>query len=435
MAARIAANDIDPSLSTRTTALADIDLLTAAGDALEPAQADKICAWALATLRDPQLYLERVRPNFSVPYKIIDLLKSMVWTLSEAALHDVIDYFLDQPPITDHGYAQTLARLIHVIPEAAWRENDRRRAADRSKQDAPYLREAYLAVAAPAVPESREEIHRRARAGELITFGAIDDVRTLPSDAVDALVSSLCGVIDTLIASAAKGIHTRGGPDPGRTLALLNTWHPSNARWDRIEALLNAPNILPRERSGALEILAARGATLPDETKARLAQHASMLRRHAPTQSFLDNEQDIRGLAAEAVAALTDESSRSQVIRELLCEDAAHRASSARIIERFGDDTEAELLQALTGDANPTVRDAALCGLTKLVVARAAPPGVMTTLSRVLESGGTQSAAAIVSRLDAGSETGAVTELLTLALKHPSARIRRAARRSYNRIV
>lgn len=430
LAARIAANDVDLSRSTRTTALADVELLTAAGDVLEPEHADQICAWALATLRDPQSYYERARPTFIVLYKVIDLLKSMVSTLSEDALHNVIDYFLDQSPVTDDGTAQTLARLIHAIPESAWTEIHRQRAAQRGKADAAYLREAYLAVAAPAVPESREEIHQRARAGELIAFDAIDDVRTLPSDAVDALVDRLCGVIDSLIDNAARGMHTAGGLDPGHALSLLNVWHPSNARWDHIEMLLSAPHVLSRERSGALELLAVRGAELPDEAKKQLLEHVSVLRGRVPARHFFDDDKDIRGLAAEAFAALTNESSRSQVVRELLCGDAAHRASSARVIERHGDDVEAELLLALAGDTSETVRDAALSGLGKLVAAGHTSDGVVTTLSNALESGGTQSAAAIVSRLMVPSEATAVVELLAVAAEHPSARVRHAVRKN-----
>lgn len=428
MAARIAANEVDLSRSTRTTALADIELLVAAGDVLEPEHADQICAWALATLRDPQTYYERARPTFLVLYKIIELLKSLVLTLSEDALHNVIDYFLDQAPVTDDGIAQTLARLIRVVPKSAWTESHRQRAAERSKADAAYLREAYLAVAAPLVPESREEIHRRARAGELITFDAIDDVRALPSDAVDALLDRLCGVIDSLIENAAKGMHAGGGLDPGHALSLLNVWHPANARWDRIEMLLTAPHVLPRERSGALEPLAVHGAELSDETKKQLAEHVYVLRDKVPDQHVYDDDKDIRGLAAEAFAALTDESSRSQVVRELLCGDAAHRASSARIIERHGDEAEVDLLLVLAGDASETVRDAALSGLSKLVNAGHASDGVVTTLSKALESGGTQSATAVVSRLILPSEATAVTELLAVAAGHPSARIRHAVR-------
>lgn len=425
MAARIAANQVDLSRSTRTSALADIELVTAAGDVLEPEHADQICTWALATLRDPETYNKRVRPTFIVPYKIIDLLKSMVWVLSEAALHNVIDYFLNHPPITDDGTAQTLARLIHAIPEPRWTTSHRQRAAER-KTDAAHLRQAYLRVAAPAVPESQEEVHRSARAGELIVLDAIDDVRTLPSDAVDALIDRLSGVIDTLIDNAAKGMHSVGSLDPGHALTLLNIWHPANARWDRIELLLSAPNVLSRECSGSLEILAIHGSQVSAEAKTQLAEHVAVLRDRVPTQDFFGKDEDIRGVAAEAFAALTDDSSRSEVVRELLSGDAAHRASCAHIVERFGDESETELLLALAGDASEEVRDAALSGLSKLVATGRASHGAETTLSKVLRSAGNQSASVVVARLTVRPQNTAVTGLLAIAAEHPSARIRHA---------
>lgn len=430
MAARIAASNVDLSRSTRTTALADIELLTAAGDVLEPARAGKICTWALAMLKEPQAYLERARPTFIVLYKIIELLKSMVCTLSEDTLHHVIDYFLDQPPVTDDGTAQTLARLIHTIPASAWREGDRQRAANRSDGDSAYLREAFLRVATPAVVESREQVLQRARSGELIVFEAIDDVRTLPSDAVKALTDRLCSVIDNLIEDAANGVYGFGSLDPGHALALLGVWHPSSGRWDRIETLLTAPGVSPQQQSGALQVLAIHGASLAVPIKTQLIDAVSALRNREPVRTFFNDGKDIRGLAAEALAALADEAARESLIRDLIGGDTVRRAASARIIERFGDKAASELLLALAGDANETVRDAALRGLSRLVVAESASEEVATILSKVLKSGGTRSATAVVSGLRTTPEVPAVFQLLTIAAQHPSARIREAVRES-----
>lgn len=428
MAARIAASNVQPSQSTRTTASADIELLTAAGDVLDPAHADKICAWALTTLQEPKAYLERARPTFLLLYKIIDLLKAMFSTLSEDALRDVIDYFLNQPPVTDDGAAQTVARLISRVPESAWRESDRQRAASRAKSDAPYLREAFLRVASPAVEESREQVHQRARAGELLIFEAIDDVRTLPSEAVDALTDRLSNAIDDLINDAAKGTYGGGGLDPGQALTLLGVWHPTNARWDRIETLLTAPRVLSGQLSGILRVLAIHGGKLNDSVKTQLVDAVSALRNREPVQIFFEDDEDIQGLAAEAFAAITEHKSRSPLIRELLGGDSSHRASSARIIERFGDEAESEILLALAGDADETVRDAALRGLSNLVVADRASPGIVTILSKVLQSGGRRNAGAIVSGLCKPSEVPTVSLLLAIAAEHPSAQIRQAAR-------
>lgn len=430
MAARIAAGSVDLSRSTRTTALADIELLTSAGDVLEPAQADEICAWALATLQEPQRYVERTRPTFNFFYKIIDLLKAMVWTLSEDALHNVIDYFLNQPPVTDDGTAQTLARLIRVIPASAWRESDRQRAANRSDGDAPYLREAFLRVAAPAVVESREQVLQRARAGELLIFGAIDDVRTLPSDAVNALTDRLCSNIDRLIEDAARGSYGLGGLDYGEALALLGVWHPSSGRWDQIESLLTTPGVSGQQQSGTLLVLAVHGATVADSIKTQLVEAVSALRNRKPVRTPFDDDEDIRSLASEALAALVDEGTRERLIRDLIGGDTDHRAAGARIIERFGDKADSELLLALAGDANENVRNAALRGLSRLVAGDRATAGVMTILSQVLNSGGRQSAAAVVSGLQTPSGKPAVSQLLTIATQHASAQIRKAARES-----
>lgn len=430
IAARIAASGVDLSRSTRTSALADMDLLTSAGDVLEPAQADEICAWALATLQEPQSYVERTRPTFNLSYKIIDLLKAMVWTLSEDPLHSVIDYFLDHPPVTDDGIAQALARLIHLIPASAWRESDRQRAANRSDGDAPYLREAFLRVAAPAVVESREQVLQRARAGELLIFEAIDDVRTLPSDAVNALTDRLCNDIDTLIEDAARGAFGLGGLDSGEALALLGIWHPSSGRWDRVEALLAAPKVSARQQSGTLGVLAAHGAALAGPIKKQLAKAVSALQTRKPAWTLFGDDEDIRSLASEALAALVDEETRESLIRDLICGDTDHRAAAARIIERFGDRADSELLLALAGDANASVRTAALRGLSRLVVADRASTGVVTILSQVLESGGRRSAAAVVSGLQTPPGGAAVSQLLAIATQHPSAQIRKAASKS-----
>lgn len=430
VAARIAASSVDLSQSTRTTALADIELLTAAGDVLEPGHADEICGWALTMLQEPQVYLERARPTFMVLYKIVDLLKALVWTLSEDALHKVIDYFLDHPPVADDGTAQTLARLIHSIPVSAWRERDLQRASDRAESDAAYLREAFLGVAASAVVESREQVLERARAGELIIFEAIDDVRTLPSDAVNVLTERLCAVIDNLIDEAAQGTYSDGSLDPGHALALLGVWHPFTEPWDRIEALLTAPGVRPQQQSGALQLLAVHGMTLAEPAKTQLVEAVSALRNRKPVRTFFDDEEDIRGLAAEALAALAEEASREPLIRELLSGDTVHRVASARIIERFGDKAESEILLALAGDANETVRDAALRGLSRLVVADRASERVVAILSKVLDSGGRRSAAAVVSGLHTPPKVLAVSRLLATAAQHPSGQIRKATRES-----
>lgn len=430
LAARIAASGVDLSHSTRTTALADIELLTAAGNVLESKRADQICMWALATLRDPHTYFERIRPTFFASYKLIKMLISILPVLSEEILYTVLEYCLASERVNDSATTQELARLIHAVPETAWTESHRQRAAELSKTASAYLREAYLAVSAPTVPESQEEIFQRAGDGDLSIFDAITDVRDLPSDAVISLINRLCKDIDSLVENASRGLRLGGGLDSGHALSILNVWHPHNARWDHVETLLSASPVSSTECSGALKILAVHGSKVPDKIKKQLIEHVLRLREQIPIPSVWGEDQDIRAQATEAFAALTDESSRGHLIRELLGGDAAHRAASARIIERYGDKAEEELLMALAGDTNLAVRQAALAGLSNLVANGCTSNVVMCILSKELQSGGTQGTSAIVSRLTSSSERATVSDLLAVAANHPSARVRNAANKT-----
>ncbi|MFF2243287.1 DUF4365 domain-containing protein [Arthrobacter sp. NPDC058130] len=431
VAARLAAGRVDLSRSTRTSALADLELLTAAGDTLEEDFADEVCTWALATLSNPEEYLVRTRPTFAVTYKIIYLLRSMLWSMSDASVHRVIEYFLNQPAVSDGPTAETFARLIRAIPETVWTDDERRRAAER-RGDAPYLREAYLRVAVRAAKESREELHRRARAGELIILEAVDDVRTLSTDAVAALVERLSDVVHTDIRNAAIGFRTSGGLDAGRALTMLNVWHPSTARWDAVESLLSDPNLAPEDCLGTLEVLAVHGSGLSSTVKKRLLERLAPLREGKVLIGDLEHD-DARSLAAEAFAALTDDLTRKKLVRELLGGDALHRSAGARVIERFGGPSDADLLLVLAGDANETVRNPALAGLAAVAVAGHASAPALTLLRWHLQSGGKRSASAIASRLPRNSTSPTISELLKTAARHPSARVRSAARSNARR--
>lgn len=77
--------------------------------------------------------------------------------------------------------------------------------------------------------------------------------------------------------------------------------------------------------------------------------------RLAADHNALGNEQRVHSprhrplaasLAAEALAGLIDERPRRELVRELLCGDALHRAAVARSIEAFGDASEADVLLA-----------------------------------------------------------------------------------------
>lgn len=189
--------------------------------------------------------------------------------------------------------------------------------------------------------------------------------------------------------------------------------------------LFTSPSVRSVQQSGALQVLAVGGAMLSDPVKSQLADSVQDLRKRKPTSPFFVQDKDIRGQAAEAYAALTNEATRTTLVRELLSGDSTERASCARIIGRFGDKSELELLLVLAGDTNDLVRHAALSGLTTLFVAGRETEAILKFLKRVLKSEGRRSGVAIVSALvNAPSKTPAVSHLLSIAEQNVSAQIR-----------
>lgn len=427
-AAKIAAKTIDLSKSTRTTALADLEMLTAAGDVLTEDNADRVCAWLLSTLQNPAPYYERARPTFQLNYKLYNLARSIFSALGEESQRCLIDYLLGLDPITDDGEAQTLARLIRSIPNSAWTKRDRKRAGERSDSDAAYLREAYLAVAAPVVSQSWDKILELAESGNLIAFEAIEDVRELPKNAVTALTDSLCNAIDSMIEISASGVHMSGGIDEGKALTVINVHHPELARWDHVYRFLRNPHALSRELRGALEMIGYFGAQLSNDVKSQLLACISPLCEKVPIHGSFDDAEDIRGVATEASAAVTDVASRALLVRRLLSGGIDNRASCARILERHGDVAEIEILLSLAGDSDASVSSAAYFGLGRLVATNRANDEIKKTLSSALDSGGILSSSAIVSGLICSRESTDVSDLLRSAQEHPAASIRRVIR-------
>jgi hypothetical protein len=427
-AVQIASSNVVPAYSTRTTALADLEFFIRAGDVVPSGQADQVCSWVLATLNESENYCSRTRPAFAVEYKLFDVLGALVWAMSEQCLQDVTDYLLAMPAVADDAKAQYIAPLVRKIPDAAWTDEKRHLAGVRAQDDARYLCEAYLGIAMPHVEESREVILDRARSGDLLVFEAINDIRTLPADVVTVLAVRTEEVIITLLRDAQRGTYGFGGLDPAHALTLINIWHTEHSRWPQIKELLSSKAAAPAQKKGVLEVLARHGAMISGQLKEELLPLVESLKSSTPGNGLSFDQVDIRGLAAEAAAALSNHKKRKRILSELLAGDDLQRASAARVMERFSEASFIELLIALSGDTSSTVRNAAAGALSQMAAAGEAPENVIELLARLLASSGRDLAVVIVSRLVSQSTSnGGNKELLELAQQHPAARVRREA--------
>ena len=423
---RLAAREITLDYSTRTTALADIKLLTACGDVLEPSQANDVCCWAIKTLTDSTDYIERTQPTFDVFSHLLNMVRSLIPALGENSICSVIDYVLSLPVVTDDGgEAQLLAKLVYAVPRNSWTESDRKRALERYSSDAQFLREALLSVASY---EAAEEIERRACAGDLMVLASLDSrMQDLSDTAAACLISRLCEVIEDEISQARNGIYDlHSYIETGGALAQLSVLCPNYARWDWIERRLRTLPPTAKTHTGTLMAIRSAGSNLSSEVRSDLIPCLESIYRGDRPSNLTFGADGSRGLAVEALAAVSDASTRTCLVNELLTHGSDERASAAWIISHFGQANQRETLLGLLHDSDQVVQCAALYGLCLDLVRSEDPDqSVIDIVANRLEHGTRSTASAIVEALRGRKAQEIPEQLVSVARQHPCASVRK----------
>ena len=115
---------IDFEASTRTTLRSDIEFIQRAADVLPADEADKHAQWALDVLADPSALRLRLKPSFVIVDAVLDMLASLVPSLSDERLRSVIDHVVSLPPQEDQATAHGYAKIVYLIPQEAWTTAD-----------------------------------------------------------------------------------------------------------------------------------------------------------------------------------------------------------------------------------------------------------------------------------------------------------------------
>lgn len=423
---RLAAREITLDSSTRTTALADIKLLTVCGDVLEPSQANDVCCWAINTLMDSTDYIERTQPVFDVFSHLLNMIRSLIPALDEKSIRSVIGYILSLPVVTDDGgEAQLLAKLVYAVPRNSWTESDRKRALERYSSDAQFLREALLSVVSY---EAAEEIERRACAGDLMVLASLDSrIQDLSDTAAACLISRLCEVVEEEISQARNGIFDlHSYIDIGGALAQLSVLFPNYARWNYIERRLRTLPPMANTHTGTLVAIRSAGPNLSSEVRSSLALCLESFYRDDRHNKMTFGADGSRELAAEALAAVSDASTRTRLVNELLTHGSYERASAAWIITHFGQVDRRETLLSLVHDSDQVVQCAALYGLCLDLVRSEDPDqSVMDIVANRLERGTRSTASAIIEALRGRKAQEIPEQLVSVARQHPCASVRK----------
>lgn len=421
IAGREAARDVNPALSTHSSALADLDLLTAAGDVLDPGQATSLCVWALDVLKDPSEYFQRTHPTFYVQFKLIDFLSAAVGAAEEGAQHEVINYILNQDATGDGIVDLNTARLIRSIPESAWTSGQLEHAAILAHHESSRVTAELQRLTSRSDTEIRERLVNRAKDGDVAALEGVKDVTTLPAQAAGAVIAKLREQVETLCEDARRGAFSGGGIEPVRELTLLNLWHPSVSSWEPVLAALQEPSVHASQQAGALDLIARLGERVPNETRERLIEVIRPLLVKQPIERWID-QTEVRGLAREALYGLGERLE----LQTALLGGPDERRSAAYIIGRTEQTDQLDVVILLANDHELEVRAAAANVLSRWTSKGLGGEKIAQLAMQLIAHSGTDTAAALAAPLAETANRPATAEDLAMLLAgHPSASVRR----------
>ncbi|MBM2623287.1 DUF4365 domain-containing protein [Actinoplanes sp. LDG1-06] len=356
-AAQAAALLTDPTNSTRTPARADLSMLIESGDLLPRDRAERLVEWTLRTFHDPEPYASRTRPTFMVRPLLVELLTALVGAVGENIHHQLADFILELPGLTDQYLAGRIAGLLRRLSPAVWTPDRARKAVDRAGSDDRQLAYSLFGAAATSLPSARDHLTNEARSGSLGAVAALSDVTAFDTDLVSSLITALTARLEAQLRDAVRGEYPLGGVDLGHALTVLNVHHPQHANWDPILQLLEVTRC-GGHLVGALSVLAQRVADLPEDVAARLTPLAAAIADGPePAPSLVDNS-DPRPPARWLQATL-ERRAGGQWQRHLayLLQADTHSRRIAALLAGGGDDQlSLGTLIVLAGDPEPQVR-------------------------------------------------------------------------------
>lgn len=438
-AVALVAAEVDLDASTHTTGPTNLALIRHGGDVLDVHTADRSVSWLLATLRNPAPFVARTNPSYLVEPRLVETLAGVVFASSTGVRRSVIDYILALSGPHEGILAHSWGQVLRALPNEDWDEESALLIAARTDAELGELRFPLREVAGRFDATSREAISKEALNGSLDALGRLDDVRTLATEELSVLMSTLSERVRSEISSARAGSFGQGGHDVARALALLNSWHLGAADWDSLLDLLGDRAVAGYQKVGALEVLISLAHELPDDIRQRLAVIAEGIQNQRPVVDslFLGNaSKDALGPATELAAALgtQDEAAIELRLLTLLAGDSHHRVWAARVAGRLGRSQDQGIVAVLAQDPEPEVRAAAGAVLAHQAATEGCTFGAYV-LRELLGDPGTRVHHRIAGVL-AGSagRSEAVTRLLVELLDNRSALVRRAATRALDEL-
>jgi hypothetical protein len=429
-AVTLALADVDLVRSTRTTARADLALIKAGGDVADGETANRLAGQLVDIIESPGAFFARTTGNQGVAYQVIETLAGVALACDDATQTRVREHILTLDRIENQVVATGYARVLKALSTAAWNADTAARAREVADSHHGVLRLALLGVATRHDQIATDRLIALARGGSLDAIGALGDVRKLPADIAAAMTAQVAELAQRVVADAHEGQHGIEGADIGASLAVLNAWHPTSARWDELVTLLDDDAVLTGGKVGALRALASLADRVPDDTRERLIPIAQRIAEAPAPDDFhmFINPEDAPGEATRLLLGLgaLDSDATATRLCALLAGEPVDRRHAARVAARINGPERLGVLAALSADAEPTVRAAAADGLAAIVASSDAPAIITHAVEACIDDPGTRVPAQLGLALrHAGGETA--NTLLGELHTHRSAFVRSIA--------
>jgi len=430
-AVTLALAEVDLPRSTRTTGPTNLALLEGGGDLADAETADRSVTWLLQTLTDPAGFSHRTSPSYLVDHYLLRALAGVIPAASPDRQQQVAAHLAALVDLADQLLAEDWSRVAAALPATAWVSETAREAGANADGHDQALRWPLLEVAARFDPTVHRRLIDGARSGSPWALAALGDVRGLPADLVETLISRLASQLTRQLDEAQQGAFTHPVHDIGHTMVVLNIWHPDLAVWDPLCDLLTDRRVSGAFKNGALRSLARSADRIPDHVRSRLATIAADVAR-APgfADPFIGPNADATAVAAELLAVLMPVRGLDPLL-DLLAGDAVHRQSAARAAHRLTRPEDIGVLITLARDPEPPVRATAAAALASLVATDRGGPLAAAALQRCVHDRGMSVplsvAAALTNEVTRSAAADTVLDNLRL---HPSAAVRQQVARA-----
>ena len=238
---------------------------------------------------------------------------------------------------------------------------------------------------------------------------------------IDKLVSG----IEQQILDLTNGNLNIGGSDFAATLILLNAWHPEVAVWEPISELFTTPSPFRAHLTKSLKGLRGHSKRIPTEVVDRLVPPLHDLMVTPPsTHPFFRNE-DVRGRAASALAALRPAAISDEELWDLLQGNAHQRAAAVEVVVGKGLSGRYDTLVAMSRDRDPWVR-----AVIANQIARTTPEDGdairLKLISRLLSNEGTLVAQMVANIINSSPPDVETDQVVGMLRENVSADVRRA---------